>query len=181
MFELGHWYAVSQCDARVVCHYLNHYSSEKSGRKGTQFIKGVTGQGETMTLLTSDGLAVWLWLKQQIRDDGQEGVCCSLFRNTGPILSSELIREADQLGAERWPGERHFTFVDPTQIRSTNPGACFKHAGWEVCGESKRGLVILERFPAKEVVPNATPSEQTQGRQPDRNRLTAEKGTTWTF
>lgn len=147
MFDLGHWYAVSQCDARVVCHYLAHYSSEKSGRKGTQFAKGITGQGETMTLLTADSLAAWLWLRQQIRDDEQSGVCCTLFRNTGPVLSSELVQQADALAWDRWPGERHFTFINPAKVRSSNPGYCFLSAGWRRCGTTKGGLVILDILP----------------------------------
>jgi hypothetical protein len=143
MFE-GHWFATKQTDPVVVCHYLKHYSSEKSGRKGTQFAHGIVGQGETLTLLTTDGSAVFLWQKQAMRDDEQHGICCAIFRNESGVLSSELIREADELAWRKWPGERHFTFVNPSKIRSNNPGACFRFAGWSRCGITKKGLVILE-------------------------------------
>lgn len=142
-----HWFATKQTDAAVVCHYLKHYSSEKSGRKGTQFAHGIVGQGETLTLLTDDGAAVFLWQRQEIRDDSQTGVGCAIFRNESAVRSSELIREADELAWSKWPGERHFTFVNPTKIRSSNPGYCFKAAGWQRCGVSKSGLVILEILP----------------------------------
>lgn len=43
---------------------------------------------------------------------------------------------------------RLFTYVEPGKIRSTNPGYCFKKAGWRACGRNKTGkLVLLERLP----------------------------------
>ncbi len=139
----GHWYATKQTDPVVVCHYLKHYSSEDHRHTGAQFQHGISSAGETLTLLTSDGAAVFLWRKE-IRDDEQTGVGCAIFRNESSVRSSELIREADELAWSKWPGERHFTFVNPSKIRSSNPGACFKFAGWQRCGLSKKGLVILE-------------------------------------
>ncbi len=63
-----------------------------------------------------------------------------------PASASELIREADELADRRWPGERHFTYVNPRAVRSSNPGYCFKQAGWRFCGITKRRrLHILER------------------------------------
>ena len=67
------------------------------------------------------------------------------------VLSSLLIREADAIADERWPNiARHYTYVSPQAIRSTNPGACFKAAGWLRCGTTKGGhgrqaLVVLDR------------------------------------
>ena len=76
--------------------------------------------------------------------DGQPGVYCPVFRNEGPVRSSDLIRAAMELAWFRWPGERLFTYVDPGLVRSTNPGYCFLMAGWRKCGRSGRGLVLLE-------------------------------------
>lgn len=71
-----------------------------------------------------------------------------LFRNESDVLSSKLILAAEKIAAARWPGERFYTYVDPKKIRSTNPGACFKKAGWRVCGVTKtKKLVILEKWP----------------------------------
>jgi hypothetical protein len=79
------------------------------------------------------------------RDGKQVGVVCSVFRNEGPVLSSLLIREASAHAWERWPGERLYTYVNPAAIRSTNPGYCFKQAGWRPAGTSADGsLLILE-------------------------------------
>ena len=69
------------------------------------------------------------------------------MRVPGGGTSSALIEVADYLAWLRWPGERHYTYVDPTEIRSTNPGFCFIKAGWRRCGMSKAGLHILERLP----------------------------------
>jgi hypothetical protein len=33
------------------------------------------------------------------------------------------------------------------KIRSSNPGYCFKRAGWRKVGMSKSGLILLEKQP----------------------------------
>ena len=123
-----------------------HYSRYRyaDGRKPLIFV----GPGEKMVLLTPDALALFVWRKF-ISADGQQGINCAIFRNEGPKQSSELIRQADALADERWPGERHYTYVNAKKIRSTNPGCCFKMAGWRFCGMTKRrGYHILERLKA---------------------------------
>jgi hypothetical protein len=122
-------------------HYSRYHYAD--GRKPMIFV----GPGKKLVLLTSDALSVFVWRKYTSRD-GQQGVNCAIFRNEGPTLSSDLIRAADAIADRRWPGERHFTYVDPRRIRSTNPGYCFKAAGWRFCGITKRrGYHILERQP----------------------------------
>jgi hypothetical protein len=78
----------------------------------------------------------------------QEGVNCALFRNEGPHTSSDLIRQADAIADFAWPGERHYTYVNPSAVRSTNPGFCFLRAGWRRCGTTVGGLYIFERLGA---------------------------------
>jgi hypothetical protein len=102
------------------------------------------GPGETVALRTTECDAIFAWRKF-IDDSGQQGINCAVFRNEGPHLSSLLVRQADVVADHVWPGERHYTYVDPTAIRSTNPGACFRHAGWRRCGVTKGGLLIFER------------------------------------
>lgn len=106
-----------------------------------------------MVLLTATEDALFVW-RHMLRPDlgGQEGVACSIFRNEGSVLSSVLIREACELASRRWPGLRLFTYVADAKIRSTNPGACFKKAGWRACGRNADGrLTILELLPAQVV------------------------------
>ena len=146
--EHTHWLPSNRCDARAIALYFRHYSSEKSGRKPSVYRSGFSGNGEDMVLLTEKCDAVFAWLHNVVpRKDAQAGVNCTIFRNESPVLSSELIREADELAWERWPEEpRHFTYVNPVKIASINPGYCFKQAGWRSCGLNRDGhLVLLER------------------------------------
>jgi len=62
------------------------------------------------------------------------------------MLSSDLIREADDLIDDLWGRSRHYTYVNPRKILSVNPGFCFIKAGWRRCGITKQlKLIILER------------------------------------
>lgn len=143
-FVDGYWLTVLDGDARARALYLRHYSARHycDGRRRTLFV----GPGEKMVLLTylCDALFVW---RKFISGDNQQGITCAVFHNEGSILSSLLIREAMDWAWRRWPGERLYTYVAPTKIKSVNPGYCFKIAGWKVCGRSKGGLVILEALP----------------------------------
>ena len=137
-----HWLPCKDGDRRALALFNRHYSKYHyaDGRKPALFV----GPGEKMVLLTVDCLALFVWRKFQ--GDGQEGVNCAVFRNEGPILSSELIREASYWAEQRWPGERQYTYVKASAIQSSNPGYCFKVAGWKICGITKvNKLIILER------------------------------------
>lgn len=146
----SYWQITSDGDSRLLGHYLAHYSSKKARVNMPPPYYGAErlciGPGQKMALLLPDNGAAFAWRRADYRDDGQEGIECTLFRNVSEVLSSELIREADTLAFQRWPGERHFTFVDPTEVRrKRDPGRCFVRAGWTRLKErTQRGLVILE-------------------------------------
>ena len=129
-----------------------HYSAKKNPHpKIAQFV----GPGEKMVLVTRNHAAIFAW-RNFIDDSGQEGVNCCIFRREGPPCinsahnhcASNLILRAEAWAWLRWPGERLYTYVDPTEITSANPGYCFKRAGWRFCGKSKEGLHILEKVPS---------------------------------
>jgi len=144
----AHWYAVSRNDARLYALYRVHYSAEKNARYRRPGNQNCVAAGSPLCLLTVAGDAAFVWLKNTAeRYDHQHGVCCTLFRNEGPVRSSDLIREAEQLAWARWPGERLFTYVDASRVASPNPGFCFKAAGWRRVGVSGRGLHLLEKAP----------------------------------
>lgn len=147
--QLGLWYAIRDGDPRLRAALDRHYSARRYQDERRPRLS--VGPGEKMVLMTSDSRAVFVWRKF-ISDNGQDGVNCAVFRNEAPelYLSSDLIREADELAWRRWPGERLYTYVNPRKVASANPGYCFLMAGWHKCGATKRGLIILEVFPDDE-------------------------------
>lgn len=144
-FGEGYWLSATDGDARARALYERHYSCHhyKDGRKRTIFV----GPGEKMLLMTMNCDALFIWRKFK-SDDGQQGVNCSVFRNESPIRSSDLIREAVDFAWRRWPQERLYTYVKAEAVQSSNPGYCFKMAGWQKCGITKwNKLLIFELLP----------------------------------
>jgi hypothetical protein len=152
MLLQGHWIPVKDNDARARALYKRHYSYRKRlYTDNTVNAQKFCGVGEHMVLLTEDCKALFVWRKEKYRRDNQTGINCSIFRNESNILSSTLIKEAVELAWQRWQGERLFTFINPTKIKSTNAGYCFLQAGWtKIPDKSSRGLVILELLPHKD-------------------------------
>jgi hypothetical protein len=127
--------------ARSIFHEHYSYRPYADGRKP----KLIVGPGQKLVLLWHDAKALFVWRKF-ISGDGQQGVNCSVFRNKGAGRSSDLIRAADAVADARWPGERHYTYVNARKVQSANPGYCFLMAGWRNCGVTKHNrLLILER------------------------------------
>ena len=135
--------------------FRRHYSYRKSRDQYEMFnqarnrnMKLFVGPGEKLVLLTPDRRALFVWRKF-ISMDHQDGVNCAVFRNEGSSagIASDLIRTADQIAWERWPGQRLYTYVDPDKVKSRNPGYCFIMAGWRKCGVTKSGLLIFECVP----------------------------------
>ena len=147
MFDDVVWLPVHDGDARALGLYRRHYSHKRyrSRLRLRQFV----GPGERIVLLTPTGDALFVW-RRFIDYSGQQGVNCSIFRNESSRLSSDLILSAEPFAEAWWPGERLYTYVNPRRIASTNPGYCFKVAGWKLCGKTKSGLLILEKHPAAE-------------------------------
>ena len=149
------WIAIKDGDARARGMLNRHYSARhyQDGRS----VKKSVGPGEYLLLMLADSSAVFAWVRNTVdRLDGQEGLYCSLFRRESGanILASELIRHAEELAIRRWPTvRRFFTYIDPREIESTNPGYCFLMAGWERDGWSEGGKLRLAKSRAKEEVP----------------------------
>lgn len=136
------WWITKDGDAVAKRLFDCHYSRRRyaDGRDPKLFC----GPGEKLVLRTWEGDALWIW--RRFKDDsGQVGINCAVFRNESRHQSSELVRQADAIADFCWPGQRHYTFVNARRIRSTNAGCCFKNAGWQVCGTTKGGLLILEK------------------------------------
>jgi len=140
------WIELRDGNDSVRAIFDRHYSRNRyaDGRRPLLFV----GPGQKMVLMTPDARAIFAWRKF-ISGDGQQGVNCAIFRNEMPRSktdSSELVAAADALADLRWPGERHYTYVNPRAVQSSNPGYCFIKAGWRRCGITKwNRLLILER------------------------------------
>lgn len=131
-------------DLRLLNICDRHYSC-KDNQRGVRL--HAYGPGVDLALMTPLVDAAFVWLYERYRRDGQAGINCVIFRNESLVRSSLLIEEAVELAWLKWPQTRLFTFVNAEKIQSANPGYCFKKAGFEHCGESAKGLVILERLP----------------------------------
>lgn len=140
----GPWTEVFDANPTAFSIFQRHYSFR---RARNLLDTRIAGPGEKMLLLTADARALFVWRKF-ISKDNQRGVNCAVFRNEGPLLSSDLIREAMALAWKRWPGERFYSYVNPRKVLSANPGYCFLRAGWRRCGVTKtRRLLVLEALP----------------------------------
>jgi len=135
------WWITKDGDLTCLKLYERHYSAYhyRDGRKRKLF----AGPGQKIVLRTWSGDAFFVWRKF-IDASGQRGVNCAVFRNESPHRASDLIRQADLVADFCWPGERHYTYINPAALRPGRPGYCFECAGWRRCGRTKSGLLVLE-------------------------------------
>ena len=145
-----YWWLTKDGDAGCMKLYRRHYSAYQyaDGRVTKLFV----GPGEKVVLRTEKGDSMFVWRKFK-DDSGQQGINCAVFRNESQYQSSELIRQADEIADCLWPNCRHYTYVNPKAIASTNPGFCFIAAGWKRTGHrtKKQGLIVLERAAMEKV------------------------------
>lgn len=125
-----------------------HYSRQQPGTPS------FTRNGQNLVFITADGLAAWVTFRptpgKAERKDKLDAWECALFRNEGPHLSSLLIREAEELSVALWgqlPRDGFITFVRGDKVRSTNPGCCYKKAGWAHIGFSPKGYYTFRAPP----------------------------------
>jgi hypothetical protein len=114
-----------------------HYSRRKIG--SPQFMP----PGQTLILLSDDELAVFGWWRPHPDSglksmNGYDGWTCTIFRNTGPTLSSRLILAAEGILLDRHDvgPDGLMTYVWDRKVVSVNPGYCFKCAGYRAVGRS---------------------------------------------
>lgn len=147
MPQYGPWIITHKGDDS--CRRLadRHYSRQTIGHPM------FTRPGRNLVLRTAEGNAAWVtWYG--LRDDGLDAFECTLFRNESEHLSSYLIRAAVEAIREEWgpflPPDGIITYVAANKVRSTNPGCCFKIAGWKRVGESKKRKHLLFQWKGEE-------------------------------
>ena len=142
---MKHWRIVTKFDPTGCALADRHYSRRTIG--SDQFMP----PGQTIVLLSRDGKAVWGWWRPDpasgiVAMNGLDGWTCTIFRNEGSTLSSELILDAElaipEVGYDVGL-DGYLTYVWDSKIRSVNPGYCFKIAGWKVRGRSADGRKTL--------------------------------------
>lgn len=90
----------------------------------------------------------------------------TMFRRESGPLASTLIRDA--VAATRWywgdpPPLGLVTFIDRDKVRPKRDwGRCYRRAGFQVCGETKGGLLALQL--AMEDMPEAESPLEAQER-----------------
>lgn len=137
------WHLSHRADPRALPLADRHYSRQKPG--SPQFVQ----PSRCLVLVTEPADAVWVtvWpFAEYVRHAWPTAWQCSMFRNEGDHLSSELILEA--VAATRWkygdpPELGMLTFVAADKIRSTNPGYCYLKAGFRKAGHAKDGKLAL--------------------------------------
>lgn len=156
------WHLSNRFDKRACTLADRHYSRQKPGTP--QFV----APGRCIVLLTADASALWVssWPYGQYTHHAWAGAwICSLFRNEGPILSSDLIRQAISATRAIWqdtPDTGMITFIDPAKIRrKRDPGRCFLKAGFMHAGHTTtNNLLVLQILPND--MPDAVPPDGLQ-------------------
>lgn len=131
-------------DPRAARIYDRHYSRRTVGASG------VAPPGRPLVLLAINGRALWISHEQQadLQKHAWPGAwVCTVFRNEGAGLSSELIREACAATRAEWgepPVLGMVTFIDEAKTRRGRsrrslPGECFRRAGFVPVGFTKGG------------------------------------------
>lgn len=127
------WRKVAKSNPIAVSLANRHYSRIAFGKQGRM----MGPPGQLLCLLTEDQRAIWVshWPYSIYALDRLDAYRCTMFRNEGRDLSSSLILEAMRITEEEWnsegpPIDQWITWVAPDLISSSNPGYCFKRAGW---------------------------------------------------
>jgi hypothetical protein len=126
-----------------------HYNRQKIG--ATQFVP----PGRCLVLLADEALWVTSWpLAEYVQHEWAGAWMNTLFRREGgDILASDLIRQAVAVTRWRWPDVPDLgmvSFVDATKVRhKRDPGRCYRKAGFELVGETQKGLLAWQMAPER--------------------------------
>lgn len=141
------WSVAHKFDADCVALADRHYSRRKPG--SPQFMP----PGQTLVLSAPGAVFGW-WRPHP--DSGLstlnelDGWTCTIFRNESALRSSDMILAAERMlvvsGHDCGP-DGLLTYVWDARVRSSNPGYCFKCAGWSVAGRSADNRKTLLQKP----------------------------------
>lgn len=143
----AYWRESHRADVEAVALADRHYNRQHVG--SSQFVP----PGRNLCFATTDARAVWTtsWpFAEYVKHAWAGAWVNSIFRNEGPVLSSDLILEA--IACTRWTWEPPplgmVTFVDAGKVRrKRDPGRCYRRAGFEHVGYTKGGLWAFQLLP----------------------------------
>ena len=140
------WSQSHRADPAAAVIADRHYNRQKIG--SPQFVP----PGRCLVLLRHDALWVTSYpFAEYVRHQWAGAFVCSLFRNEGGELSSDLILDAVAATRWRWPtipNEGMVTFVNKGKVKPKRDfGYCYLMAGFKNVGETKGGLVALQLMP----------------------------------
>lgn len=143
------WERTNKYDADCARLADGHYSRRTIG--SPQFMP----PGQTIVLVSPARDAVWGWWRPDPNAgitamNGLDGWTCTLFRNTGPVRSSELVLAAERALVADGRGcgpDGMITYVWCKRVASPNPGYCYQVAGWKKTGWSADGKKRLLQKP----------------------------------
>lgn len=144
------WTISHRADPKAVALADRHYSRQKVG--SPQFVP--PGRCLVLYAETPTGRAAWVtsWpFAEYVKHAWAGAWVCSLFRNEGAALASDLINQAVAATRDYYgepPALGMITFVLPKAVRSTNPGYCYQRAGWRRAGAAKDGKPCFQILPA---------------------------------
>lgn len=138
--RLSPWHITHKFDRDAASLADRHYSRGMIG--SPQFMP----PGQTLVLLAVWHDAVFGWWRPHpdsgiIAMNKLDGWTCTIFRNEGQYLSSNLILDAEGILSDQYTcgPDGMITYVYDAKVRSTNPGYCFRMAGWDIRGRSADG------------------------------------------
>lgn len=151
-----HWVLSHKSSAPARALADRHYNRQSPGSPW------IAPPGRCIVLLTLTGDALWVTVQQRYaKHRWPRAWTCTLFRNEGPVLSSQLIAEAVAATRHLWgepPSEGFITFVNPRKIRhKRDPGRCFRRAGFRLCGRSQRRGYLVFQLLSAEMPPPCSP------------------------
>jgi hypothetical protein len=143
----GPWERRTKFDTEAAALADRHYNRRTPG--SNQFMP----PGETVVLVAPSAVFGW-WRPHPSSGlrawNNLDGWTCTIFRNESEVLSSAMILEAEHalidLASSCGP-DGLITYVWDSRVRSVNPGACFKAAGWKRTGRSADGRKTLLQKP----------------------------------
>lgn len=162
MTDLVIWRESHRADPHGAAIADRHYNRQKIG--SPQFVP----PGRCVVLLARDGSALWVtsWpFAEYVKHAWGGAWVNSLFRReSGPLVASEMIRQAIAVTRSRWevPEMGLVTFVDADKVRrKRDVGRCYRRAGFEHVGFTKGGLWAFQILP--EAMPAPEPLREAEG------------------